>query len=169
MAGLALTVSPGFVLLAAALYFLGGTGALAAFLAAALAHELGHLTGMFLTGASVRGIRITACGPVIEYSGALTAREEIGIVAAGPLAGVLFAALCFLTDAHGRGTAGAVRAGDGDGGARGGYGAARHGHAVRPGGAGHGRVHPLRRGGRRGDLDGRAGQLSGSAVKREIL
>ena len=98
MAGLALTVSPGFVLLAAALYFLGGTGALAAFLAAALAHELGHLTGMFLTGASVRGIRITACGPVIEYSGALTAREEIGIVAAGPLAGVLFAALCFLTD-----------------------------------------------------------------------
>ena len=98
MVGLALTVSPGFVLLAAALYFLGGMGALAAFLAAALAHELGHLTAMFLAGAAVRGIRITACGPVIEYGGVCTGREEIGIVAAGPLAGLFFAVLCFLTD-----------------------------------------------------------------------
>ena len=35
---------------------------------------------------------------MLEYAGALTAREEMGIVAAGPLAGLLFAALCFLTD-----------------------------------------------------------------------
>ncbi len=98
MAGLALTVSPGFILLAAALYFAGGAGALAAFMAAALAHELGHLTAMFLTGASVRGIRVTACGPVIEYAGDLTRREEMGVVAAGPLAGLFFAMLCFITD-----------------------------------------------------------------------
>ena len=37
MDGLALSVSPGFALLAAAVYFMGGTGALAAFGAAALA------------------------------------------------------------------------------------------------------------------------------------
>ena len=98
MDGLALTVSPGFVLLAAALYFAGGVGALAAFGAAALAHELGHLTAMFLTGASLRGIRITGCGPVIDYVGDLTGRQEMGIVAAGPLAGLFFALLCFVTD-----------------------------------------------------------------------
>lgn len=98
MAGLELTVSPGFLLLAASLYFLGGVGAVAAFAAAALAHELGHLAAMFMAGASIRGIRVTVWGPVIEYSGALTRREELGILAAGPVAGLLFAALCFLTD-----------------------------------------------------------------------
>ncbi len=98
MAGLALTVSPGFLLLAAGVYFVGGTGALAAFGAAALVHELGHLTAMFLVGATVRGIRVTACGPVIEYSGVTTRREEMGILAAGPLAAIFFAVLCFITD-----------------------------------------------------------------------
>ncbi len=98
MAGLGLTVSPGFLLLAAALYFIGGGVALAAFLAAALAHELGHLAAIFMTGAVIRGVRVTAAGPVIEYGGALTARQEAGIVAAGPVAGILFAVLCFLTD-----------------------------------------------------------------------
>ena len=98
MDGLALTVSPGFLLLAAALYFAGGIGALAAFLAAALAHELGHLTAMFLTDASIRGIRVTGCGPVIDYAGPLSRKQEMGVVAAGPLAGLLFAVLCFITD-----------------------------------------------------------------------
>lgn len=98
MAGLELTVSPGFLLLAASLYFAGGVGAVAAFAAAALAHELGHMAAMFMAGASIRGIRVTLWGPVIEYSGVLTRREELGILAAGPVAGLLFAALCFLTD-----------------------------------------------------------------------
>ena len=98
MDGLALTVSPGFLLLAAALYFMGGVTALAAFFAAALAHELGHLAALFMAGAVIRGIRITACGPVIEYGGPITPRGEMGIVAAGPVAGLLFAALCFITD-----------------------------------------------------------------------
>lgn len=98
MDSLGLSISPGFVLLAAALYFIGGAGALAAFLAAALAHELGHLAAIFITGATIRRVRITACGPVIEYSGALTKKQEMGIVAAGPVAGLLFAGLCFLTD-----------------------------------------------------------------------
>ena len=98
MAGLGLTVSPGFLLLAAAVYFIGGLGALAAFMAAALAHELGHLAAMFMADASIRGIRITATGPVIEYGGDLTQRQQIGIIAAGPVAGLVFAALCFITD-----------------------------------------------------------------------
>ena len=98
MADLVTAVSPGFLLLAASLYFLGGGGALTAFLSAALAHELGHLLMMLLTGAAVKGIRVTACGPVIEYGGLLTARQEMGILAAGPAAGLLFACGCFLAD-----------------------------------------------------------------------
>ncbi len=98
MAGLELTVSPGFLLLAASVYFAGGMGALAAFWAAALAHELGHLAAMFVSGASIRGVRFTACGPVIEYGGVLDRRQEMGILAAGPMAGLFFAVLCFITD-----------------------------------------------------------------------
>jgi stage IV sporulation protein FB len=98
MAGLVLTVSPGFLLLAAGLYFVGGGGALTAFLTAALAHELGHLTAMICTGANIRGLRLTACGPVIEYVGVLTQAQEMGIVAAGPVAGLLFAGACAMAD-----------------------------------------------------------------------
>lgn len=98
MAGHRVTVSPGFALLAAFLYYIGGGAALTAFLTAALAHELGHLTAMLLTGASVRRVRVTAAGPVIEYGGDLTPRQEAGIVAAGPAAGLFFAFLCFVTD-----------------------------------------------------------------------
>ncbi len=98
MAGLGLTVSPGFLLLAAALYYMGGLGAVTAFAAAALAHEMGHLAAMFMAEVRIHGIRITVAGPVIEYGGALTRRQEIGILAAGPVAGLLFAALCFITD-----------------------------------------------------------------------
>lgn len=95
MAGLAMTVSPGFLLLAAALYFVGGGGALTAFLSAALAHELGHLTAMWAVGADVRTLRLTPSGPVIEYSGLCSRRQEMGLIAAGPGAGLVFALVCF--------------------------------------------------------------------------
>lgn len=89
-----LELNPGFLLLAAALYFIGGGPALTAFLTAALVHELGHLAAIAITGAAVRNIRFTLSGPVIEYGGALTSRQEAGIVAAGPVAGLFFAAVC---------------------------------------------------------------------------
>jgi stage IV sporulation protein FB len=98
MAGLELSISPGFWLLAAGLYFLGGGGALTAFLSAALAHELGHLTAMYGAGASLQGIRLTAAGPVLEYAGVLTRQQEMGVVAAGPVAGLLFAGFCAVAD-----------------------------------------------------------------------
>ena len=99
MARLGLSVSPGFALLAAALYYIGGGAALAAFLTAALAHELGHMAAIYAVGGHIRRVRVTAAGPVIEYGGALTERQEAGVVAAGPAAGLLFAAGCFLTHA----------------------------------------------------------------------
>lgn len=98
MARLGLNIGPGAMLLAAYLYFIGGGAALAAFFTAALAHELGHLLVMALTGAQIRKIELTAAGPVIEYAGCFTPAQEAGIVAAGPLAGLLFAALCFALD-----------------------------------------------------------------------
>lgn len=96
MAGHGLSVSPGFLLLAAFLYYAGGGAALTAFFTAMLVHELGHLAAMLLTGTSVRALRLTAAGPVIEYEGTVTARQETGIIAAGPLAGLLFAWGCLL-------------------------------------------------------------------------
>ena len=91
-------VTPGFLLLAAALYFVSGGAALTAFFTAALAHELGHLLAIWLTGAAIYRVRLTAAGLVIEYGGLLTRRQEMGIVAAGPVAGLLFALGCFLAD-----------------------------------------------------------------------
>lgn len=96
MGGLELTVGPGALLLAAYLYFLGGGAALAAFFSAALAHELGHLIALHLSGAAVRRVRLTASGPILEYDGPLTPGREAGVIAAGPVGGILFAAGCFL-------------------------------------------------------------------------
>lgn len=96
MAGLELTVSPGFLLLGASLYYLGGGAALTAFLTAALAHELGHLAALWFVGAELRRIRVTPCGPVIDYRGELTRRQEMGVLAAGPLGGLLFALFAFI-------------------------------------------------------------------------
>ena len=98
MASLELSGSPGALLLAAWLYFLGGGAALAAAFTAALAHELGHLTALSLYGAELRGLRLTAAGPVLDYAGALSPGREAVAVGAGPLGGVLFAALCFGLD-----------------------------------------------------------------------
>lgn len=98
MDGLALTISPGSFLLGTCLYYLGGGAALTAFLTAALAHELGHLALLWLNGAALRRIRITAFGPVIDYCGDLTKRQEMGVMAAGPLAGLFFAIFAFFLD-----------------------------------------------------------------------
>lgn len=96
MADLGLSVSPGLLLLGASLYYLGGGAALAAFLTAALAHELGHLAAIYWTGAFLRRVRFSAAGPVIEYGGVTNRQQEAGIIAAGPVAGLLFAAVCTL-------------------------------------------------------------------------
>ena len=95
MAAPAMTVSPGFLLLTAFLYYVGGGGAVTAFISAALAHELGHLSAMWAMRADISALRLTPCGPVIEYRGDLTRRQEMFILAAGPMGGLLFALFCF--------------------------------------------------------------------------
>ena len=94
MASSAMTVSPGFLLLTAFVNFLGGGGAVTAFFSAALAHELGHLIAMWAIGGEVSSVRLSFCGPVIEYWGDLSVRQEMCLLAAGPLGGMLFSILC---------------------------------------------------------------------------
>ncbi len=94
MAGQGLSAGPGALLLAAFLYYAGGGAALAAFFTAMLAHELGHLAAMVLTGADVDRVRLTAAGPILEYHGVLSLRQEMGVAAAGPAAGLVFASSC---------------------------------------------------------------------------
>lgn len=98
MGGIELNVGPGALLFSAFLYFIGGGAALAAFYTAALAHELGHLLALCLSGTSVRRLRLTAAGPVLEYDGALSPGWEALVVAAGPIAGIVFAVGCFAAE-----------------------------------------------------------------------
>ena len=93
-----MSVSPGFVLLAAFLYYCGGRAAVTALFTAALAHELGHLAVIAMTGAEVRGVRLGAAGAVIELGGRLTHRQEMAVAAAGPLAGIVFSVFCIIAD-----------------------------------------------------------------------
>lgn len=98
MVGLGLSINAGSFLLAAFLFFAGGWAAVTAMFSAVLAHELGHLAAAAMAGAEVCRVRFGAAGPVIELAEGLTPRQEMGIAAAGPLAGVLFASFCFLLD-----------------------------------------------------------------------
>lgn len=97
MADLAMTVSPGFLLLTAFLYYIGGGGALTAFFSAMLAHELGHILVLWALGGEIRSFSLSQCGPVIEYYGDISPRQEMCILAAGPLCGIGFAVFCFST------------------------------------------------------------------------
>lgn len=82
------TVTPGGTLLLAALAFVMKAGELAALLAAAAAHELGHFAAIHLCGGRVTRLKICATGAVIERSGASC---EIFCALAGPLAGLAYA------------------------------------------------------------------------------
>jgi len=96
--GLGLSINPGFVLLGAFLYFAGGWAAVAALYSAMLAHELGHLIVLELIGTEVRRVRIGAAGAVIELAGELTRRQDMGVTAAGPIAGLVFSIACICAD-----------------------------------------------------------------------
>ena len=98
LAALGLSASPGFVLLAAFLFFCGGWAAVTALFTSVLAHELGHLTAILLSGAEVRRLRFGAAGAVIDLDGSLSRRQEMAIAAAGPVAGLLFACICVFAD-----------------------------------------------------------------------
>lgn len=88
---LRLHISPGFALVAAALYYLGGGMLLGAVVLADSAHELGHIAALHITGARIDRLRLGGGGAVLECGGLLSSSEELIVLAMGPLAGLIVA------------------------------------------------------------------------------
>ncbi len=91
MSGRGIRISSGAVLAAAAVYYLLDAESIFAMLAAAAAHELGHLLALQLLGLRVRRIRLEAKGFCMDYCGYTGALGHALAAAAGPMAGFLYA------------------------------------------------------------------------------
>ena len=83
--------SPWAVLALALLYFFDGSGLLSALAPAVLVHELGHAAALAACGAHVHRVRLGLFGIELDYSGALNRGETLLCLAAGPVAGLLYA------------------------------------------------------------------------------
>ena len=88
---LRLHISPGFALMAAALYYLGGGMLLGAVVLADSAHELGHIAALHITGARIDRLRLGGGGAVLECGGLRSPTEELIVLVMGPLAGLIVA------------------------------------------------------------------------------
>lgn len=84
-------VSGGAVLMLALLYFFCGAKTLAALLAAAVVHELGHICVLRLLGGKLSAFRFDMSGMCIDYRGLSGILPEISALLAGPLAGFALA------------------------------------------------------------------------------
>lgn len=81
------TVSPGFFLLAAFLFYLGdGSGVLLWAAAAAIVHELGHVAAAMLMGGRAEALTLSAVGAELrfDYSSVLSYGRECLVALAGP-------------------------------------------------------------------------------------
>ena len=86
-------VSAAGLLLAAFLYYMSTTETLAAVLIPVAVHELGHLCALFLLGMQIRSFRFELKGLCIEYFGYTGAVGHALAAAAGPAAGLAYAAV----------------------------------------------------------------------------
>ena len=84
-------IGAGAVLPAAVLYFFDGAWLLLALLSAVLIHELGHWAALRLGGARLTRVRAGLFGLEMDYTGTLNRRAAFLSLAAGPLAGLLYA------------------------------------------------------------------------------
>lgn len=89
-------ITPGFLFLAAFLFYQSTSSFLVTFLLAAALHEGGHLLAARWRGVPVRALSMTAFGCVLDFvDGALVRdRDLLWIAAAGPLCNLFFALLC---------------------------------------------------------------------------
>jgi stage IV sporulation protein FB len=93
------TVSGGLMILAATAIFFDAGRLFTLVAIAAAAHETGHFLALRRAGCHVDGVRIGLTGFAMEYSGALSYKNEALTAAAGPAAG---AALTLVAAAAGR-------------------------------------------------------------------
>lgn len=82
---------PGAVLALAFAWFLDEGGLVPAALAAAAVHEAGHVLALRLGRAHITRVTLGLAGAELDYAGALTRREELLALAAGPAFGALWA------------------------------------------------------------------------------
>ena len=92
MAKQKIRVSAGALLLAAAVYYFCDGRTIAALLVPVLMHELGHVAALKLLGFSLRGFSAELKGLCIGYSGCCGAVGHAMAAAAGPMAGLIYAA-----------------------------------------------------------------------------
>lgn len=89
-----ITVSAGFILMAAALFFFDESGFVLAALPAIAAHEAGHALTLRALGARPRTLHADTSGLSMDYRGRLSVGGELAAAASGPASGLLFALLC---------------------------------------------------------------------------
>ena len=89
-------ITPGFLFLAAFLFYRSTSSFLVTFLLAAALHEGGHLLAARWRGVPVRALSMTAFGCVLDFvdEALMRDRDLLWIAAAGPLCNLLFALLC---------------------------------------------------------------------------
>lgn len=89
-------ITPGFLFLAAFLFYQSTSSFLVTFLLAAALHEGGHLLAARWRGVPVRALSMTAFGCVLDFvdEALMRDRDLLWIAAAGPLCNLLFALLC---------------------------------------------------------------------------
>ena len=102
-------ITPGFLFLAAFLFYQSTSSFLVTFLLAAALHEGGHLLAARWRGVPVRALSMTAFGCVLDFVDEALVRDRdlLWIAAAGPLCNLLFALLC-VTPWGGRGRGAAL-------------------------------------------------------------
>lgn len=91
MSGVRWKIDAGAVLLLALAYFFDTSGMLSAFVPAAAVHEIGHALALRLSGSRIRRVSLSVFGLEMDYAGRLSGARELFAIAAGPLAGLIFA------------------------------------------------------------------------------
>lgn len=92
MRGVRWELHPAAALAAALVYFFDSAGLCAALLPAVLIHELGHVLALRASGRRLRRVVIGLSGIRMDYAGGTEGAGELASVAAGPAAGLLYAA-----------------------------------------------------------------------------
>lgn len=87
-------LSPGAILLLCAVYYFEDISSLLALMAAAAAHEVGHVLAISLFGGRVVGLRFDTSGLCMAETGAYTPVQELIILYAGPALGAVPVLLC---------------------------------------------------------------------------
>ncbi len=91
-----LDVKPAALLAFALIYFFDESGFVALVLPAVAVHELGHFWAMMIGGLRLRALRLGFFGLEMDYWGSLRGVWGAAALAAGPLAGFIYFALCMV-------------------------------------------------------------------------